>query len=328
MAKLLPPRMNGLGDVARDDLHVVGNQFAFLGYPGSFKVGAMASEILAAGANTVVGTRAGMNAENAEKSGVELLTQLVQDDLSPAELIPRLGDGYSGHDWRYLGAGNVMLSYSGLINAHFADGTLRGWNHTGDARVMAEWCGQYPSDKYMLLISTGIGYTVQTGAISQVFCLPADKVQLEASYDFISHEFIDQCGGDGYNDNFEMFLEDLTTGEKISVTKVGASDKVTKNHHCPPNAAACLACPEGGNPLDCDCGALYDETLEKWPLECSFFEGDTDGYAYHSTWRQLLPVNISALAGLERPLRLVLEVNEVGGLGFPTSVLVDSITLK
>ena len=306
----------------------VGNQFAFLGYPGSFKAGALASEIVAAGANTVVGTKSSMDAENAEKSGVELVTQLIEDDFSPSVLLPRLGDGYSGHDWRYVGAGSVQLSHSGLINSDFANGDLRGWTHTGDARIMAEWCGQYRSEKYMLLISTGIGYTVQTGFISQTFCLPEDKVQLEASYDFISHEFIDQCGGDGYNDDFQMFLEDLTTGDKIAVSKVGASDAVTVNHHCPPDSGVCGNCPEGGNPLDCDCGALYEETLEPWPLECSFMAEDSDGFAYHSTWRQLLPVNVSALAGLERPLRLILEVNSDGGLGFPTSVLVDSISLK
>jgi len=307
--------------VAANARYALGPAFVFLGYSNSLSTGTMASEFLAGGANAVVGTTDSVGAKEGEQTGAALLGQLAKDGSTPWELVASLGDSTPGK-WRMIGAGNVDLSYSGLINSDFATGSLHGWDHTGDARLLAQWCGVVPTGKYMALVSTGIGYTVQTGEISQEFCLAPDKTLLSASFDFISHEFIDQCGTD-YDDTFEMLLKD-SIDQTVAVARAGGVDRITVNHLCPPDAGECPACE---TPPDCVCGALFPP-LDPWPMECMLDAADLDG-AHHSTWRSLLPTNITPLKDpANQPVRLILRTSDAQGIGFTTTVLIDSIDLK
>lgn len=178
----------------------------------------------------------------------------------------------------------------------------------------------------MTLISTGIGYTVQTGRISQEFC-PLAVNQLGLSYNFISHEFLESCGTTS-DDKFQVYLEDVETGNHIPVTKVGDQEKITLNHLCPWKADGCAACP---GPPGCQCGDLQPLEppwdLELWPEECGFSE-DGDGKAYQALWRNILPVNISSVTGLERPINLVLRVDDESGTAVDTTVLIGSLLLQ
>ena len=302
------------------------NQFVFLGFSGSLIQGAMAAQFLAGGANTVVGTTKQVVPETAHVTGSALVKALAAEGTAPANLVPALEEAGS-KTWAYVGPGNLDLSYSGLLNADFHTGDLRGWKHSGDARVLSYWCQESPpSGKFMTLISTGIGYTVQTGRISQEFC-PMEVNQLGLSYNFISHEFLESCGTSS-DDKFQVYLEDVETGNRIPVTKVGDQEKITLNHLCPWKADGCAACP---GPPGCQCGDLQPLEppwdLELWPEECGFSE-DGDGKAYQALWRNILPVNISSVTGLERPINLVLRVDDESGTAVDTTVLIGSLLLQ
>lgn len=312
--------------VAMNSKLELARHFAFLGYSGSLNQGAMAAQFLAGGANTVVGTLRQVHHETAHISGSALIEALTSEGITPSEALPRVTDKTS-KTWVFLGQGNLDLSYSGLLNADFHTGNLKGWEHSGDARVLSYWCGEKPpAGKFMALISTGLGYTVQTGTISQEFC-PTQVNQFSFAYDFISHEFLESCGTTS-DDKFQAYLEDLETGNRIPVTKVGDQDKITLNHLCPWKAEGCAECP---GPPGCECGDLQPAEqpwdLKLWPQECGFSE-DGDGKAYQSLWRNILPVNITSLAGLERPVKLVLRVDDEAGTAIDTTVLLGSLLLQ
>ena len=307
--------------VANYGAYDLGNPLVFLGYPWSMVGGAMAAEFLAGGANAVVGARDGVGPVEAEGSGASLLAQLVKDKVTPSQLVPGLAAQQSGK-WRLMGSGSLDLAFSQLINADFGTGSLRGWRHTGDARILARWCGMEPASKYMALVSTGLGYTVQTGEIRQEFCIPGGTVQVEANFDFISHEFVDQCGTD-YDDKVELYISDEKEGSLVPLVSAHESPFASVNDFCPPDGGSCPPCD---TPPDCVCGSLYP-SLEPWPDECSVESSDEDG-AFHTGWRHALPVNISGLSGPDKPVTFVIRAEDAGSVGLTTTVLVDSILLN
>lgn len=312
---------------ARDS---VKTQFVFLGFPFSLSGGTLLAEFLAAGANTVVGTTTHTSPEAAEESGERILDHLVEEETTAADLLPPAGTAYSDHKWRYAGAGNVKLFVSGLLNSDFAQGNLDGWKRTGDARILSQWCGETPDlSKKMLLLSTGLAFTVQTGEISQEFCLSPDKLVFESYYNFISHEFTESCG-EIYEDRLEMFLED-EDGQKVYLASTQKENFIGLHALCPCNAGICGACEQCGSP-DCDCGELYHPEvgveLTQWPEEC-WFDLEAYGPAFKSGWRHTGEVSLSSLAGgLDRPIRIVVRVSDVESSKGNTTVLVDSIQLK
>ncbi len=310
----------------------VGAQVAMLGFSHSLTPGGgtMAAEFLAAGANSVVGSAAEVGPEDALSATHEILARLLQGKQPPAWLLPRVSDSYGDHDWRLAGPGNVAVYFPGLLNADFGSGTLDGWEHTGDARVLSSLCGIKPSGQYMGLLSSGLGFTVQTGTISQEFCLEIDKLVFEGWYDFISHEFEGGCGG-AYSDTFRMFIED-DLGQKIHLARTEVADFIGVNALCPCEAGSCPSCGQCGSAF-CVCGELYHpdegELLIPWPQECSFDQGDEDG-AFETGWRHTGEVALTQLGqgGTNKPVRFVIEVSDQGSSGSTTTVLVDSLTFK
>ncbi|MBM4353124.1 MAG: hypothetical protein FJ109_04905 [Deltaproteobacteria bacterium] len=310
----------------------VGPQVAMLGFSHSVTAGGgtMAAELLAAGANSVVGSLAEVSADDAVSATYELLGRLVEEKQAPAWLIPRVEAAFGDHDWRLAGAGNVAIHFPGLLNADFASGTLDGWEHTGDARVLESLCGIKPSGQFMGLLSSGLGFTVQTGRISQEFCLEVGKLVFEGWYDFISHEFEGGCGS-AYSDTFRMYVED-DKGQKIHLARTEVADFIGVNALCPCDAGACPSCGQCGSAF-CVCGELYHpddgELLIPWPEECAFDPGDEDG-AFESGWRHTGEIALTQLGqgGLNKPVRFVIEVSDQGSAGSTTTVLVDSLTFK
>jgi hypothetical protein len=310
----------------------VGAQVAILGFSHGTTAGGgtMAAEFLAAGANAVVGSAAEVSPEDSVAASHEVLARLLQEKQTPAWLLPRVTDSFGDHDWRVAGAGNVALYFPGLLNADFGSGGLDGWEHTGDARVLASLCGVKPSGQYMGLLSSGLGFTVQTGTISQEFCLEVDKLVFEGWYDFISHEFEGGCGG-AYSDTFRMYIED-ELGQKVHLARTEAADFIGVNALCPCDAGACPSCGQCGSSF-CVCGELYHpdegELLIQWPQECNFDQADDDG-AFETGWRHTGEIALTQLGqgGTNKPVRFVIEVSDQGSAGSTTTVLVDSLTFK
>ncbi len=304
---------------------VSGGRLVWLGFSRSMRVGAAAMELVTRGVDTVAGFRDAISEDQAQAGG-DLLSALIDQQVPPAQVMPRR-DADLTANLVYMGAGAVDLWTQGILNPDFDQGRgLEGWEHTGDARTFPGWCGVEPVDKFSALVSTGIGYTVQTGEISQRFCLTADKSQLSLAWNMISHEWMESCGAPLYQDRFEVFLE--SDGDvELALVGVGGQDYIEINDLCPCDAEGCENCAECGS-ANCQCGGLVgdDPTLqiEPWPEECAFSTGD----AFFSDWRSSEPVNITSFAGIDEPVRLVIRVSDQGAAGSDSTVIVDGLILE
>jgi len=313
-------------------------QSVYLGFPFSLATFAMGGEFYAASADSVIGTLANVDPAAAEETGTTLMSGLVGEQKAATEVLPVAGASYGDHDIRFVGAGMVDMAFSGLINLDFGKGDLRGWEHTPEARVLSSLCdGKVTSHskQFMGLISTGLE-SLAKGEVSQAFCLPKDKLLFEAHYDYISQEFMESCG-QPYQDEFEMYLEDIDGENSVDLTLTPSGDKIGLDPLCEPTWGDCA---------QVDCGELYkygtEEVIHEWPLKCWFDPEDNDevpdpdpdkaypGFAGESGWRYTgeVPLTALGLGGMEKPVRLVIRVRDEGGKKGTTTVLVDSITLK
>ena len=103
---------------------------------------------------------------------------------------------------RLFGANNLDIMNADIINPSFENGDLTGWTKKGDGRVISKLGISTPvHGKFMGVISTGLGFTVQTGEISQNFCIPGDKSGFKFYWKFFSEEFKEWCGS-AYQDTF------------------------------------------------------------------------------------------------------------------------------
>lgn len=303
-----------------------GPDVAFLGYGHSLDAPGMAMAFFSSGTRTVVGASGEASPTQGQISGTNLFRTAIQQDRTLAELVPVLGQSWNDHPWRLAGAGDVDLSFADLINPDFAGGSLKGWDATGDARILANWCGQGPTGSYMAFLSTGVAFTPQTGAIQQEFCLPVGKLVFRTSFQFVSHELTASCGIPQYQDQMQMTLESQS-GQVLSLLGDGV-DAVTVDMLCPCDAGSCGTCMECGSP-DCTCGVWYappgQPALSPWPEACYF---DAVGEAWTSGWRTPAGVNVSGLAGQKKPLTIRISVSDRGDSSTDTSVLIDSLEFE
>jgi hypothetical protein len=317
--------------IARYGRTGLGRQTVFLGFPNSLLGNSIAAEFLAAGANAVIGSEAVVESEAAEQAGAALFEFIIAEKTTVAAVIPRRGESFADHPWRLLGSGSIDLGYAGLINPDFASGSLRGWQQRGDVGALYRWCDVEPTGTHMAMISNGVGRSFDFGEISQDFCLAQDKLVFETWYNFISHEFLDSCGSDYYEDRLEMFIED-NDGQRVYLASTASKDYIGHNALCPCEASMCGVCQECGSP-SCVCGELYHpevgQTLVKWDESC-WFDEDSAGDAWASGWRHTGEVSLSSLgmAGFNKPVRMLIRVSDESGHKGNTAVLVDSLILK
>lgn len=94
-------------------------------------------------------------------------------------------------EWQLVG--NMDLHYSdGFINGDFEFGDLSGWTRIGDGRVITQLAFiEPPEGDFMGIISTGLGFTVNSGEIRQTFRMPANATTLELYWNFLSEEFLE-----------------------------------------------------------------------------------------------------------------------------------------
>jgi hypothetical protein len=307
-------------------------QVVFLGIPWSGKVRTTAVELRAAGANSVVACDGDVAPAGAEKAGNQLFLHLLEEETSLAAVLPRMGTSFSDHPWRLHGSGTIDLTDAAILNVDFGRANLMGWRREGDARVLYGWCGESAAtNTYMAVVSNGLAWALDVGEISQEFCLSKDKVIFEAYYNFVSHEFMDSCGSEFYEDRFEMFMED-EDGQRLTLVGTANQDYIGLNALCPCDAGECPVCGECGSPA-CVCGELNQPELgldlTLWPEECRF-DSPAMGDAYASGWRETGEVPLSNLGqgGFDRPVRMVIRVSDESGHKGNTAVLVDSIKLK
>ena len=200
-----------------------------------------------------------------------------------------------------------------------------------DGRVVSQLGATSPvQGKFMGLVSTGLGFTVETGSLSQTFCIPSDKTHLRLHWKFYSEEFKEYCGSQ-FQDDFEVSLT-TASGEKSTIIRLEVDDL------CFYSEELCDGCPE---PMSCDfeCMGTDGCTLGELPNTCEgtygcecgrFFMGliESDvsfdkGGVFSTTW-QTTDHDLSLLAGGE-PVTLRISTSDTGDSIFDTAVLVDGV---
>ena len=191
----------------------------------------------------------------------------------------------------FVDFGNMALTFgSGLNNGDFEQGSLAGWAVIGDGRLITQLGSAGPTGNYMGIISTGLGFTVNSGAIFQKFCLPLDAATLELDWNFFSEEFREWCGSE-YQDYFQVsiFTEDGFEHPLFYRAIDELCDAVTP------------------------AGIIFDQG-----------PSGADAGVYATDW-QHLSVSVNAYAGQSVTLRL--EAGDVGDSIYDSAILLDNISI-
>lgn len=304
-----------------------------LGACRTFFNGSLASVLFGFGAKSITGFSGYVDSEWAREQVVKMFEGSVGKGLVGQFHEGGEDPSNPGTHWRLLGAGNLDLSRSEIINNSFETGDPTGWRRDGDGRVISQLGSSIPvHGKFMGLLSTGLGFTVQTGTLEQDFCIPEDKSSVEIYWKFFSEEFKEYCGS-AYQDTFQAVL--TGAGGQLTLVDVKIDDL------CGYGDGSCGSCP---NPTSCsvNCmgggGCEYDENTGtcsgSYPCECGkYFIGLTpsdvnfdQGGVFNVLWQKTTK-NVKALAGAGK-VNLRLYATDTGDSIFDTVILVDSINFN
>jgi hypothetical protein len=119
------------------------------------------------------------------------------------------------------GAADLKLAGPDLQNGGFEDGILSNWNPSGDGRVIRKLGGTLPIEgQFMGIISTGLGFTTNSGSIRQDLCVPANATTLTFQWNFFSEEFLTFCNTQ-FQDFFVVKIHELDmNGQIVNTTQV------------------------------------------------------------------------------------------------------------
>jgi hypothetical protein len=287
--------------VAKYRGHGLPSSVVYLGTCRSLWNGTLGMEFFGAGAKAVLGYSDYVTSEFAYQEGTSFWSSLVEEMVLTGDAlaeVPATDPNYPGTKLRLLGATNLNATNADLINASWETGDLTGWQSTGDGRVISRLGITVPVEgKFMGIISTGLGYTPQTGEIFQTFCIPEDKIEMSFYWKYYSEEFKEWCGS-VYQDTFEGKLE----GDDGQITFVDAS----VDSLCPPQE--CVGC-----------GGQYDGLIQ---ADVSFDQGD----AWMTHWRKAAS-NVMALAGAGA-VTLRFFATDKGDSIYDTAILIDTVKFK
>jgi hypothetical protein len=207
--------------VSRHATDTYARSLVYLGSCRSLWNGSLAGEFIAAGATAVAGFSGLVRNEFATQWGKTFFSNLITQKQKTGVAHVTIEDsGNPGSYFRMVGAQNLDISRGDLINPSWETGNLQGWSKAGDGRVIARLGSTVPvGGKFMGIISTGLGYTTQTGEISQRFCIPAGKSKVSFWWKYYSEEFKEYCGST-YQDAFDAKVEAKIGNKTIVSYKV------------------------------------------------------------------------------------------------------------
>ena len=271
----------------------------YVGACSSMWNGSLARELYGVGVKAIAGYSDTVSSSFAMDRGLDFFGNLIEQELEVGPATVSLEDpDHEGTFFRLFGASNLTVNESDIINADFEKGSPIGWQITGDGRVISQFGAALPVlGKFMGIISTGMGYTVQTGELRQRFCVPSAKTKFTFYWRYYSEEFLEWCGSP-YQDAFQATL----AGEQGQLAAVD----VKLDDLCPANQ--CIGCGS------MDVGVV--------PSDQSFDQGDV----YNTQWQEA-QLNISALAG-QGPVTLKFFATDAGDAIYDTAILIDSIKFE
>ncbi|MFH1531080.1 MAG: hypothetical protein ABIK09_10155 [Pseudomonadota bacterium] len=270
--------------------------FVYLGACRSLWNGTLAMEFFAAGARAVAGYTGAVTNDFAYQQGSKLVSALVEEEKLTEDAMPYGEDPASpGTTLGLFGATNLNIYDSNILNPSWETGDLTGWLEEGHGQVASRLGGTEPVEgKFMALMSTGMGYTLQTGGIEQIFCIPDTVGQVSFYWKLYSEEFKEWCGSE-YMDTFQATLESDAGNITLVDTWIDAL--------CPPGE--CF-----------NCGSQFVGLAAS---DVEFDQGDV----WNIEW-QKVEANATALAGAG-PVTMRFFTGDVGDSIYDTVVLVDTV---
>jgi hypothetical protein len=200
----------------------------------------LADAFLERGAATFYGYDDAVHSDYAESAAVQLFTELSADldttGTAFAAVVPATDPSAPNANIVRLGAADLAYSPD-LRNGSFESGTLSGWERDGDGRVIQKLGAFAPrAGEFMGIISTGLGFTTDSGAIEQGFCLDPAAATLRFDWNFSSEELVEYCNtqfddpvvvelvvnpGQVDEDVVELFYQDVdTVCDDVNPTKL------------------------------------------------------------------------------------------------------------
>ncbi|MEY3014779.1 MAG: hypothetical protein RIT45_3514 [Pseudomonadota bacterium] len=274
----------------------------YLGACSSIWNGSLAAELFAAGAATVVGYSGVVANSFATKWGTTFFANIIgQKQLSGVAHVQIEDPEHPGTFFRLIGAQNLDAAFSDLINASWESGDITGWIKNGDGRVIARLGTTIPvGGKFMAILSTGLGYTAQTGGLEQKFCVQPGQKKMTFWWKFYSEEFKEYCGSQ-YQDSFRAELV-AAAGKKTIV-----------------NAKVDDLCDKSSCGFSSGCGGQF-KGLD--PADVSFDKGGV----YMTPWVKA-EVDVGPFVG-NGNVTLKLFATDVGDSIYDTAILVDKIDFE
>lgn len=274
------------------------SSLVYLGGCRTLYSGTLAGALFGVGAKAIAGFTGYVGSQFASDQARTWFTTMLTEETTSGigTLFPIVDpEHHTGH-FSLFGGYNVLITEAEILNAGFEKGDVTGWSVEGDGRVIGQLGASIPvGGKFMGILSTGLGYTQQTGELRQSFCIPAGVEEMTLYWKFFSEEFLEWCGSI-YQDTFQATLE--ASNGKITLVDVTVDD----------------LCGAG----DCSgCGGKYVGLI---PSDVSFDQGGV----YNTQW-QTLTKNVAALAG-QGPVTMRLFTSDAGDSIYDTVILVDSIT--
>ncbi len=263
-------------------------------YNGSCESGhntTMSNAFITKGASTYFGFSETVKSWFDRDMAFQLFPELITNTKTTGEsFVPNQHDDNEPPAYFVMYGNDEAHFVSDFANGDFEEGDLTGWNTFGDGRVITQLGFIAPyGGSFMGIISTGLGFTMETGSISQNFCVPEDVTTLSLNWNFLSEEFLEYVGSQ-YQDYFKVAIIDEDGNENVLFYK--------------------------------SIDDIYNEyTLTLVSPDIVFDVGDV----YYTGW-QSLELDISAFAGTG--VTLVLSSGDVGDSIYDTAILLDDITIN
>lgn len=281
--------------------HGMPDSLVYLGACRSVYNGTLAAALLGAGAHAVAGFSDYVSSSFASEKGRSLFKGLVEEEKTTGIAFPSEVEDpdHKGSRFVLIGSTGLTVTNSMIVNEGFERGDLTGWSSEGDGRVITKLGITKPvSGKFMGIISTGLGFTVQTGLIEQTFCIPPGVYGFSFYWKFYSEEFHEFCGSQ-YQDTFQARFV-TPVGKTVDIVNVAVDDL------CDPGD--CYGCCESGK-----CVGLV-------PSDVQFDIGDTHVVP---KW-QKAKIDVKDLVGAG-PITLSFFATDKGDSIYDTVILIDAL---
>ncbi len=253
----------------------------------------MANAFLSAGASAYLGYSDYVAVSFCVAHGPPLLEGLLEPGktLSDVFVAGQVETDSDPAEFKMFGEDSLSLELEGLLDGSFESGAIsQAWTVEGDGRIVTGLGSDSPTDgTYMGIISTGLGYTTDSGSVSQTICLSDNVGKLVFDWNFFSEEFKEYCNTQ-FDDTFQVSVTDLETDTEtvLFITSV--------------------------NILCGNTDVLIDSPVD-------FDQGD----AWYTGWNADEEVDISAYRGDSVVLKFF--ATDKGDSIFDTAILIDDIKI-